>query len=78
MDRVAVLLDSLAGQVNLDLFDMDDCAMYEWHGFHEGRADGEHGPIGRKLLRCAPYKVLRNLLVRFHELATFKIQHLIL
>jgi hypothetical protein len=56
--RFSVLLDVLAGQVNLYLFDMDGSVACKCRDFHEGYADGEYGPIGRNILRRAPCKVL--------------------
>jgi hypothetical protein len=56
--RFSDLLDALAGQVNLYLFDMDGSVACKCRDFHEGYADVEHGPIGRKILLRAPCKVL--------------------
>jgi hypothetical protein len=53
MVRFSVLLDALAGQVNLYLFDMDGSVVCKCRDFHEGYADGEHGPIGRKNLAAS-------------------------
>jgi hypothetical protein len=56
--RFSDLLDALAGQVNLYLSDMDDSVACKCRDFHEDYADVEHGPIGRKILLRASFKVL--------------------